>query len=214
VNGIGDFMIQISKEKLYNFSKYISKLRKEHGYTLNEVAAKTNLKPTALHKIENAEFQKINPVFLSNLAKLYNINILVFYTMLGYINEDEVILFSEILKKQNYTLKEEIISQSLKIPVVKNKKEFSNSTNKFLNIKNNDFFAFYYSNKYYIFKKTDTLNIDDTGIFEIQNKINIGKYATEGNFIFISDLSSTDIFFREKSEISILGKVFYIIEVT
>ena len=95
-----------------------------------------------------------------------------------------------------------------------NELSFYNSTNKFINIKNNDFFAFYYSNKYYIFKKTDTLNIDDTGIFEIQNKINIGKYATEGNFIFISDLSSTDIFFREKSEISILGKVFYIIEVT
>ena len=86
---------------VYNFSKYIHKLRKEHGYTLKEVAKKTNLKPSALHKIENGEVEKINPTFLLNISKLYNINILVFYTMLGYIEENDIILFSEILKKQN-----------------------------------------------------------------------------------------------------------------
>ena len=207
-------IIEIDKDKVYNFSKYIHKLRKEHGYTLKEVAKKTNLKPSALHKIENGEVEKINPTFLLNISKLYNINILVFYTMLGYINKDDVILFSEILKKQNYTLKEKIVSQSLKIPTVKNNKELSTDTNKFLNIKNNDFLAFYNSNKYYIFKKTDTLNFDDTGIFEIHNKIHIGKYAIQENFVFISDIISNDVFFREKSEISILGKIFYIIEVT
>ena len=90
-------MMQINKEKVYIFSQYISKLRKEHGYTLNEVAEKTNLKTTSLHKIENGEYKKINPIFLSNLAKLYDINILVFYTMLGYIEENDIILFSEIL---------------------------------------------------------------------------------------------------------------------
>ena len=83
-----------------------------------------------------------------------------------------------------------------------------------MNIKNSNFSAFYFSNKYYIFKKTDTLNNEDTGIFEIHNKIHIGKYAIQENFVFISDIISNDVFFREKSEISILGKIFYIIEVT
>ena len=53
MNRAGDFMMQINKEKVYIFSQYISKLRKEHGYTLNEVAEKTNLKTTSLHKIGN-----------------------------------------------------------------------------------------------------------------------------------------------------------------
>ena len=214
MNRAGDFMMQINKEKVYIFSQYISKLRKEHGYTLNEVAEKTNLKTTSLHKIENGEYKKINPIFLSNLAKLYNINILVFYIMLGYIEENDIILFSEILKNQNYTLKEKVITQHLKIPIIKNKEEISSNTHKFLNIKNSNFSAFYFSNKYYIFKKTDTLNNEDTGIFEIHDKIHIGKYAIQENFVFISDIISADVFFREKSEISILGKVFYIIEVT
>ena len=47
MNRAGDFMMQINKEKVYIFSQYISKLRKEHGYTLNEVAEKTNLKTTS-----------------------------------------------------------------------------------------------------------------------------------------------------------------------
>ena len=118
---IGDFMTQNNKEKnkekIYAFAKYISSLRKEHEYTLEYVAKKTNIKTTSLHKLENGEFQKINSVFLVNLAKLYNINVLTFHIMLGYIKEDEIIQFSEILKNQKYVLKEEIVNQSLKIPV-------------------------------------------------------------------------------------------------
>ncbi len=217
---IGDFMTQNNKEKnkekIYAFAKYISSLRKEHEYTLEYVAKKTNIKTTSLHKLENGEFQKINSVFLVNLAKLYNINVLTFHIMLGYIKEDEIIQFSEILKNQKYVLKEEIVNQSLKIPVLKSKESFlSDKYKNYLNIINSDngLLAFFSSKKFFIFKKTDILNKDDIGIFEIQGKIHIGKYALKENFVFISDLISSDVFFREKSEISILGKVFYIIEV-
>ena len=213
---MGDFMTQNSENRIYIFAKYISDLRKEHGYTLADVAKKTKIKTTSLHKIENGEFQKINSLFLINLAKLYNINVLTFHIMLGYIKEDEIIQFSEILKNQNYFLKKKTTYQSLKIPVLKNKESFlSDNYKNFLSIINYDheFLAFFISKKFFIFKKTDTLNKDDIGIFEIQDKIHIGKYAIKENFVFISDLISTDVFFREKSEISILGKVFYIIEV-
>lgn len=199
----------INKNKInIEFGKYLTNLRKQNNLTLLKVAKKANLDRATLHRIENGEIQKINHTFLEKLSELYDVNVLDFYLMLGYIKEKDISSFSNTLKNENENL------QKLKIPIIKNKKDFVIIPNKFLNIKNNNFSAFYFSNKYYIFKKTDTLNNEDTGIFEIHNKIHIGKYAIQENFVFISDIISADVFFREKSEISILGKVFYIIEVT
>ncbi|MCP1225768.1 helix-turn-helix domain-containing protein [Sebaldella sp. S0638] len=204
-------MINKNKTNI-EFAKYITKLRKQNNLTLLQVAKKANLDRASLHRIENGEIQKINPLFLEKLAELYDVNVLEFYLILGYVKEKDITSFSSILKNKNLNFK----SQKLKIPVLKNKEAFlSDKYRSFLNItnSNNELLAFFSSKKFFIFKKTDILNKDDTGIFEIQGKIHIGKYAIKENFVFISDFISSDVFFRESSEISILGKVFYIIEV-
>ena len=204
-----------NNEKLLAFAKYITKLRKEYNYTLVEVAKKTNIDKSSLHKIENGEFQKINSLFLMKLAELYDVNVLTFHLMLGYVKEDDIIKLSEILKNKNY-FKNEKSTQNLKIPIFRNKETLLNNSHKrFLKISNssNDFFAIYISKKYFIFKITDVLIQNDIGIFDIDDSIIIARYAVQDNFVSIVDIITNKIFFKNKNEITTLGKVFYIIDI-
>ena len=207
----------INNKKLIEFGKYLYDLRTKNFFTLKEVTRKTGIDKSTLSKLENGETQKINPIFLKKLATLYNINILDLFIMLDYIDYDDIITSYNSLKKEEYIFTKEIKLQNLKIPIVKSKDILSGTTqNKFLNISNTneDFLAFSNSSdKYYIFKKTDTLNKNDIGLFEVNKKIYIAKYAFEDKFVLISDILSSDVILKEKSEINIIGRIFYTINV-
>lgn len=209
-------MFTVNDELLQNFGKELARLREENNITNKYIEKITKIDNATLSRLESGLIKKVNPFMLQKLADFYNINILTFQIMLGYISESDIIKFSDVLKNQKHILKKESASQNLKIPVIKNKEDFLNNSRHIFNLYNSkeDFLAFSKSNnKYFLFKKTNILIKDDIGIFEINNRIHIGKYAIQENFVFISDILSTDVFFREKSAITILGKVFYIIEV-
>ena len=57
--------------------------------------------------------------------------------MLGYINKEDILKFSDTLKNQNSILKKEIDPQNLKIPIIKAKDILLGTTQKkFFNISN------------------------------------------------------------------------------
>ena len=206
-----------NNKKAIDFGKFLHDLRIENSYTLKDVTTQTGIDKSTLSKLENGETQKANPELLKKLADLYNVNVIDFFIMLEYISSDDIIASYISLKNEKYIFKKEIKTQHLKIPILKTKDIlFDTIQNKFFNISNidEDFFAFSNSShEYYIFKKTDTLNKDDIGVFEVNKKIYIARYAFEDKFVLISDILSGDVVLKEKSDINIIGRVFYIINV-
>ncbi len=210
-------MLTTNDEFLQNFGNELKRLRKENNVTNRYIEKVTKIDNGTLSRLESGFIKKINPVVLKKLADFYNVNVLNFQLMLGYINKEDILKFSDTLKNQNSILKKEIDPQNLKIPIIKAKDILLGTTQKkFFNISNTNGELFAFSNssdEYYIFKKTDTLNKDDIGLFEVNKKIYIARYAFEGNFVLISDILSSDIILKDKSDIVIIGRIFYTINV-
>lgn len=81
---------EIDDDKLIEFGNYLKKLRFENGYTLEFLQSKTNINIADLNRIENAGRKKINPFHLIALSKIYKINVLKFYEMIGYIDNEDL----------------------------------------------------------------------------------------------------------------------------
>ena len=205
-------------KKAIDFGKFLHDLRIKNFYTLKKVTIETGIDKSTLSKLENGETQKANPELLKKLANLYNVNVVDFFVMLEYISSDDIIDSYISLKNQKYLFNKEIKIQNLKIPILKAKDILLGiSPKNFFNISNVNevFFAFYKSSsEYYIFKKTDTLRIDDIGIFQVNNKIYIARFNYKEKFVLISDMLSNDILLEEITNVKIIGRVFYTITVT
>lgn len=86
---------EINDEKLIEFGNFLKKLRFENGYTLEYLQNKTGINIADLNRIENASRKKINPFHLIALSNIYNINVLTFYEMIGYIDKEKINSFVE-----------------------------------------------------------------------------------------------------------------------
>lgn len=91
-----------------NFGKYMLYLRKKHKFTLQQVADKTGLSPSYIHKIERGE--KKNPSYpvLQSFAALYDIDI---ETMTAFSKKEKEV----ISQKHLQSLQEIILLSSFSI---------------------------------------------------------------------------------------------------
>ena len=101
----------IEFEKTIELGIILKKARERLNLTTQEVNQKTNISTTDINYIENGKKNKINPFMLKKLCQLYKINLLEIYEMIGYIDKNDLIEYTN-LDKINY----EIIENN-KIPV-------------------------------------------------------------------------------------------------
>ena len=83
---------KISEKKAKEFGAYMRRIRENLGYSSNTVEYKTGILRSELSRIETGQRKVINPFYLKELAKLYNINVLELQKKIGFISEETVIL--------------------------------------------------------------------------------------------------------------------------
>ena len=108
-------------EKMVELGLLLRKSREKKGLTLNYVSKKTNINISELSRIETGQTLKINPLKLIEFSKIYDINVLNLYEIIGYISKKDIRTYDKsntIIEKIN----EEIEFQKSKyipIPVYK-----------------------------------------------------------------------------------------------
>ncbi|WP_158612475.1 S24 family peptidase [Leptotrichia sp. OH3620_COT-345] len=81
---------EVNDDKLLEFSNFLKKLRAENNYTFEYIRKHTGINIADLNRLENGSKKKINPFHLIELSKIYKINVLKFYEILGYIDHDKI----------------------------------------------------------------------------------------------------------------------------
>lgn len=193
--------------KLEKFGNYLKELRINKGVTVREIYSKTKIDISTLNKLESGLIKKINPNMLLSLADYYNTNVIVFYNLLGLLNnrliteyennisekdkDFSIPLFSSIYEIDNFNKK---ILRNINLPIIENLSY--------------NFFSFQFDdNTIIIFYYTDSLKIGETGIFKIKDDYFISSYNEKDNLIAI--FNNSKLYLDEKINVKILGKVVY-----
>ena len=93
----------IEFEKTIELGIILKKARERLNLTTQEVSQKTNISTTDINYIENGKKNKINPFMLKKLSQLYKLNLLEIYEMIGYIDKNDLIEYTN-LDKINYEI--------------------------------------------------------------------------------------------------------------
>ena len=207
----------IEFEKTIELGIILKKARERLNLTTQEVNQKTNISTTDINYIENGKKNKINPFMLKKLCQLYKINLLEIYEMIGYIDKNDLIEYTN-LDKINY----EIVENN-KIPVYALNSDVNNILTgipsfyiqlpinnvffKAIDLRNNVFedkiLALFNTN-------TNKLVNGEIGLFLYNKEFYIAKYyTTKSNTILILfDKDMSTLVFKNSNQPEILGKLF------
>ena len=207
----------IEFEKTIELGIILKKARERLNLTTQEVNQKTNISTTDINYIENGKKNKINPFMLKKLCQLYKINLLEIYEMIGYIDKNDLIEYTN-LDKINY----EIVENN-KIPVYALNSDVNNILTgipsfyiqlpinnvffKAIDLRNNIFedkiLALFNTN-------INKLKNGDIGLFLYNKEFYIAKYySTNSNSILILlDKDISTLVFKNNDQPEILGKLF------
>ena len=200
-------MLYTDDLRLEKFGNYLKELRINKGVTVRDIFLKTKIDITTLSRLENGLIKKINPNMLLRLADYYNTNVIFFYNLLGYLNNNLTIeyvnnisekdkdfsipLFSSIYEIDNFNKK---ILRNINLPIIENQ--------------NNNFFSFQFNdNIIIIFSYTESLNNGETGILKINDDYIVSSYNEKDNIIAF--FNNSKLCLEDKNKIKILGKVIY-----
>ena len=112
---------KVDFDKAEKLALILKKARDKAGLSSNQVKDLTKINIADLNALENANKFRINPLQLKELSKIYNINVLKLYEIIGYVDKTDVLTYEKnntIIDKIN----EEIEFQRAKyipIPVYK-----------------------------------------------------------------------------------------------
>ena len=206
-------MFNINDESLVLFGEKLKQLRLEKKVSTKNLSDKTGIDIATLNRIEQGFIKKINPLILNELAKFFNLNVLYFYSLLGYINSEEILNYSSLLIENNYSF-----SDDHSIPLISD----FNFLDDISHINRKIFLPFPESSKenllgYYldestviIFKYNSKIKNDDFGIFKIHDTFIISKYFEKDNFVFLIDMLETNKkHVIEYNKITVIGKILY-----
>ena len=203
----------IEFEKTIELGIILKKARERLNLTTQEVSQKTNISTTDINYIENGKKNKINPFMLKKLSQLYKLNLLEIYEMIGYIDKNDLIEYTD-LDKINY----EIIEKN-KIPVYSLNSDLNNILTgapcfyiqlpinnvifKAIDLRNNVFedkiLAIFNTN-------INKLKNGEVGLFLHNKKFYIAKYySTNSNSILILlDKDTSTLVFKNNDQPEIL----------
>ena len=207
----------IEFEKTMELGIMLKKARERLNLTTQEVSQKTNISTTDINYIENGKKNKINPFMLKKLCKLYKLNLLEIYKMIGYVDESDLIEYTN-LDKVNY----EIIENN-KIPVYPLNSDINNILTGIpcfyiqLPIKNIFFKAIDLRNSVFEDKILALFNINinklingEVGLFLYNKEFYIAKYysAKSNTILILFDKNMSTLVFKNSNQPEIIGKLF------
>ena len=110
---------EIDDEKAIDFGVFLKNLRENSGYTLEDIERKTGITVSTVNHIENARKRKINPFHLIALSKIYKINVLKFYELIGYVDKEVLDDYheKEAIKKNIAEIFDDIRNDYAEIPL-------------------------------------------------------------------------------------------------
>ena len=206
----------IDIEKTLELGVILKKERERANLTTQEVSKKTSISTTDINYIENGKRNKINPFMLKKICKLYELNLLEIYKMIGYIDDENLTQYQKFSE-----IKYEIMGNN-KIPVYllnSDKNDFLKGTpsfyiqlpvdNKFLkavDLRNN-----LINDKMLALFNTDINKLEngEVGIFLHDKKYLITEYYINKNNIILLpfDKKEEPIVLTNNSNLQILGKL-------
>lgn len=100
------YVIEESARK--ELGNYIKDRREAKTVGLNQLVMKIGVVNSLISKLENGITQKISPFLLIKVAQGLGIDYKELYKIVGYLSEEDF-KEAEVLKKENYELKEELL---------------------------------------------------------------------------------------------------------
>lgn len=200
-------MLYTDDLRLEKFGNYLRELRINKGVTVRDIYLKTKIDITTLSRLENGLIKKINPNMLLLLADYYNTNVIVFYNLLGFLNNNLVTEYVNNISEKNKDFSIPLFSSIYEIDNF-NKKVLRNINLPIIENQNNDFFSFQFNdNTIIIFSYIDSLNNGEIGILKIADDYIISPYNEKDEVIAF--LNHSKLCLENKDKVKILGKVFY-----
>ena len=200
-------MLYTDDLRLEKFGNYLRELRINKGVTVRDIYLKTKIDITTLSRLENGLIKKINPNMLLLLADYYNTNVIVFYNLLGFLNNNLVTEYVNNISEKNKDFSIPLFSSIYEIDNF-NKKVLRNINLPIIENQNNDFFSFQFNdNTIIIFSYIDSLNNGEIGILKIADDYIISPYNEKDEVIAF--LNHSKLCLENKYKVKILGKVFY-----
>ena len=200
-------MLYTDDLRLEKFGNYLRELRINKGVTVRDIYLKTKIDINTLSRLENGLIKKINPNMLLLLADYYNTNVIVFYNLLGFLNNNLVTEYVNNISEKNKDFSIPLFSSIYEIDNF-NKKVLRNINLPIIENQNNDFFSFQFNdNTIIIFSYIDSLNNGEIGILKIADDYIISPYNEKDEVIAF--LNHSKLCLENKDKVKILGKVFY-----
>ena len=201
-------------EKRKTLGNILKEHRTKNNYTFREVFQKTDIDVSTISQLEDGNIMRINALALISLARLYKINPLIYFKIVDYIDNQEVLEYCKIIKR------EEIFLTNNSIEIFDMKSIFSkeNYFKRYIELpfltKNKVYNAFETDNFIFVYNfKEKELKERDLGIFSINNVIFIAYYYFKKDIISLKDYFTKDVqILTNKDKFNILGKVITIID--
>ena len=198
--------------------KKLGEILKEHrtkkNYTFREVFQKTDIDVSTISQLEDGNIMRINALALISLARLYKINPLIYFKIIDYINDNEVVEYCKIIKKEEIFL----INNSIEIYDTKSIFSKDSYIKRYIDLpflsKNKSYNGFEKNNFIFIYNFYENeLKEKDLGIFSINNAVFIGYYYFKENMTSLKDYFSENVIIITSTDnFKILGKIITIID--
>lgn len=82
---------KVSDEKLKKLGLYIKKIREEKGFGTNQLAAKMDISPSYITKLEKGHIATVHPYLLKSVAEALRIDFKELYRIVDYLDKEIVV---------------------------------------------------------------------------------------------------------------------------
>ena len=123
----------VDLDNAQKLGEYLRNLRDSYNLTIREVSKKTGINTADLSRIESGLKERVNPLHLLELARVYKINVIELYLIIGYLEKSEILKYSIKTNIQSKT-EENLNKLYSEIPLYDGKESFFNSPSKFIQV--------------------------------------------------------------------------------
>ncbi len=81
---------KVADEKLKELGLYIKKIREEKGFGTNQLAAKMDISPSYITRLEKGQIATVHPYLLKSVAEAMRIDYKELYKIVDYLDEEDV----------------------------------------------------------------------------------------------------------------------------
>ncbi len=123
----------VDLDNAQKLGEYLRNLRDSYNLTIREVSKKTGINTADLSRIESGLKERVNPLHLLELARVYKINVIELYLIIGYLEKSVILKYSIKTNVQSKT-EENLNKLYSEIPLYDGKESFLNYPSKFIQV--------------------------------------------------------------------------------